>query len=280
MDFDGCVEALRTAKAVVVLVGAGISTSCGIPDFRSEGGLYGLVQRLGLALGDPQELFDIEAFDADPQPFYTAAAHIWPAAGTLPSPTHRFIAALAKKRKLLRVYSQNIDGLERAAGVPKGKLVQCHGTLATARCRSCRRVAPAAAVAAGVAVGRVVACGCGGVVKPDVVFFGEPLPRLVGRALEKDRLAADLLLVIGTSLSVAPITTVLREMGPAVPQVLINRDDVVPPRSTGREGFDLRLLGDCDAVTAHLAERLGYPRLAPAPAGGLCRDAPSLYRWR
>jgi NAD-dependent SIR2 family protein deacetylase len=116
-SLEQAVEVLRRARRVVALVGAGISVSCGVPDFRSPNGLYALAERLGVTLGDPQELFDIEAFDDDPTPFYSFAHALWPRASVVPSLTHRFLAALGARKKLLRVYTQNIDGLERRAGV-------------------------------------------------------------------------------------------------------------------------------------------------------------------
>ena len=81
--------ALRDASRIMVLVGAGISVSCGVPDFRSEGGLYSLVESLGLALDDPQELFNIEAFDHDPAPFYSFAHALWPSDKIRPSLTRQ-----------------------------------------------------------------------------------------------------------------------------------------------------------------------------------------------
>lgn len=211
--------ALRDASRIMVLVGAGISVSCGVPDFRSEGGLYSLVESLGLALDDPQELFNIEAFDHDPAPFYSFAHALWPSDKIRPSLTHRFLVALAKQKKLLRVYSQNIDGLERAAGLAPSLLVECHGSLISARCRGCRKTCAAADLAPAVQAKRVPHCDCGGVWKPQVTFFGEDLPNRVAFKLEEDRERADLLLVIGTSLAVAPISKIMGWLPPSTPQV-------------------------------------------------------------
>ena len=87
--------ALATAKHVVVLAGAGISVSCGIPDFRSKNGIYDLVagMDLGLLDGDPQSLFDLEYFLDDPEPFYRFAHKLYPR-DVRPSPTHHFLARL------------------------------------------------------------------------------------------------------------------------------------------------------------------------------------------
>jgi hypothetical protein len=121
---------------------------------------------------------------------YTFAHALWPGDAIRPSLAHRFLVALAKQKKLLRVYSQNIDGLERAAGLPASLLVECHGSRSTARCRGCRKTCSAAALAAPVSRRVVPHCdACGGVWKPEVTFFGESLPKRVGKKLEADRSA-------------------------------------------------------------------------------------------
>lgn len=250
----------------MVLVGAGISVSCGVPDFRSENGLYALAQRLGLELNDPQELFDIHCFDDDEGVnFYKFAHVLWPRPGIQPSPTHRFLSALDRAGRLLRVYTQNIDGLERAAKVTSSKIIECHGSLLTAKCRGkgggkkskCRAVCKAADLFQDVAAHRVPRCQkCGGVWKPDVTFFGEPLVEKVGKTLEKDRGTADALLVIGTSLQVAPISKVMGWLPHEIPQILINYEVVAPPRATS-DGFDVSLIGEADVIVAHLAAAMG-----------------------
>ena len=277
---EDAVAALRSARNIMVLVGAGISVSCGVPDFRSEGGLYALARRLGLALRDPQDLFDIRCFDDDPADFYKFAHALWPRKSVIPSLTHHFLAALDRAGRLLRVYTQNIDGLEKKANIPRAKIVECHGTLLTAHCRggsaapgrssssSCRAVCAAADLTEDVVAHRVPRClACGGVWKPDVTFFGESLDARVGRMLEKDRARVDLLLVIGTSLQVAPISKVMGWLPHNVPQILINKDVVHPPRAT-TDGFDVSLIGEADAVTAYLSAAMKVGGGASAGDGG------------
>ena len=241
----------------MVLVGAGISVSCGIPDFRSENGIYRLVEEMGLELDDPQCLFDREFFNDNPEPFYRFAHKLYPK-GIVPSPTHHFLAHLAQKKKLLRVFTQNIDGLELAAGLPANKVIACHGTLAEAACTRCRRSVKAEAIWGAVEAGEVATCEtCHGVMKPKVTFFGEPLDSKVKRALEADREKADLLLVIGTSLKVQPMSLVVGFLPPTVPQVLVNRD-MVQPLASESEGFDVALLGKCDDVVHHICRQLDW----------------------
>ena len=194
----GLAALVRDAKQIVAVIGAGVSVSCGIPDFRSEHGIYSMVREMGLELDQPEMLFDLETFKDDPAPFFAFAHHLFPGSRE-PSPTHRFLRLLELKGKLRRVYTQNIDALEAAAGqcVRAGgwrgpvaelphplashlrpsrrlrtddgpsaraaltglvKVVSCHGSLAHAACLRCRKKVPAAAIAADVAARRVPHC--------------------------------------------------------------------------------------------------------------------------
>jgi NAD-dependent SIR2 family protein deacetylase len=130
---------------------------------------------------------DINTFVDTPELFYSFAKRIWPNDGIVPSLTHRFFKLLATKRKLLRVFTQNIDGLEEAAGVPKAKVTYCHGHLRTARCLSCGKCARADELAPAVLRGEVPHCArCSrGVMKPDMVFFGERISTDVGGRMTK-----------------------------------------------------------------------------------------------
>lgn len=153
---DDAVSLLANAKNVIVLTGAGISTSLGIPDFRSKGtGLYSKLEHLGL--NDPQEVFDIRVFNDDPSIFYTIAKDILPSQGRF-SPTHKFIRLLQDRGKLLTNYSQNIDNLEARAGIDPDKLVQCHGSFATASCVKCGHKVPGDDIFPEVRAGKIPRC--------------------------------------------------------------------------------------------------------------------------
>jgi NAD-dependent histone deacetylase SIR2 len=153
---DDAVSLLRDAKNIIVLTGAGISTSLGIPDFRSKGtGLYSKLEHLGL--NDPQEVFDIRVFNDDPSIFYTIAKDILPSQERY-SPTHKFIRLLQDKGKLLTNYSQNIDNLEASAGIHPDKLVQCHGSFATASCVKCGHKVPGEEIFPDVKAGKIPRC--------------------------------------------------------------------------------------------------------------------------
>jgi NAD-dependent deacetylase sirtuin 1 len=133
--FDHAVHYIKQAKNIIILTGAGVSVSCGIPDFRSRDGVYSRLSREYPNLPDPQAMFDIKYFFQDPRPFYKFAREIFPGQFK-PSPSHRFIKKMEERGVLLRNYTQNIDTLERIAGI--SRLIECHGSFATASCTRCK----------------------------------------------------------------------------------------------------------------------------------------------
>ena len=259
-------ELISTKKRIVVLCGAGISVSCGIPDFRSKDGLYNNLNYQELGLTCAEDLFDIESFSVDPRPFWkfvrmNSFASLYP--GQIrPRISHLFLAWLDQQKMLLRIYTQNIDGLEEAAGVSKDKVVYAHGSFTGATCMKCRAKYQACDIAAEVQAGSSIpvcqrqiakkakisqasttkiksidieipperrssrkrSCNqatlnnnnmseefhpppveagcCGGIIKPNITFFGEKLDNTISRKLEEDYKKADALIVMGTSLSV------------------------------------------------------------------------------
>ncbi|KAI6082092.1 putative histone deacetylase SIR2 [Hypoxylon rubiginosum] len=294
---DDAVYLLKKSRNIVVLTGAGISTSLGIPDFRSkETGLYSQLEKLGLGINDPQEVFNIDIFRDDPTIFYSVAKDILPDTKGLYSPTHAFIAQLQNMGKLLTNYSQNIDNIEANAGIRPEKLVQCHGSFATATCQKCGHQVQGDEIFADIKAGLIPRCtkcistlrGNGsmkrkrsynksngkrgrrrssddddddgqydipsaGVMKPDITFFGEELPdRFTQRLIKHDRDLVDLVVVIGTSLKVAPVSEVVPYLPPHIPQIYISRTPVT------HINFDIDLLGDCDVVVAELCRRAGW----------------------
>ncbi|XP_066557100.1 NAD-dependent protein deacetylase sirtuin-3 isoform X3 [Amia ocellicauda] len=130
----------QECQRIVVMAGAGISTPSGIPDFRSPGsGLYDNLQQYNLPYAEA--IFEINYFHHNPKPFFALAKELYPG-NYQPNLTHYFIRLLHDKGLLHRLYTQNIDGLERLAGIPPNKLVEAHGTFATATCTVCRMSFP------------------------------------------------------------------------------------------------------------------------------------------
>ncbi|OJJ74770.1 hypothetical protein ASPBRDRAFT_27768 [Aspergillus brasiliensis CBS 101740] len=288
---DDAVKLLKESKNIVVLTGAGISTSLGIPDFRSKDtGLYSQLAHLGLS--DPQEVFDIHVFREDPSIFFSIAKDILPTEKKF-SPTHAFIRVLQDKGKLLTNYTQNIDNIEANAGVLPENIVQCHGSFATATCVKCQYKVKGDEIFDEIKKGAIPQCDAcrkriaedsgikrkrnsngvhknrkdndgdstdddyeiptPGVMKPDITFFGEDLPDEFGRRLlHHDRDQVDLVIVIGTSLKVAPVAEVPGVLPRTVPQIYISRTPV------SHTEFDIDLLGDCDVVVSELCRRAGW----------------------
>lgn len=133
---EDVVQLIQGSSNILVLTGAGVSVSCGIPDFRSKDGVYARLAVDFPDLPDPQSMFDIKYFRKDPRPFFKFAREIYPGQFK-PSPCHRFIQNIEAQDKLLRNYTQNIDTLEQVAGITQ--VIQCHGSFATASCTMCKR---------------------------------------------------------------------------------------------------------------------------------------------
>ncbi|XP_054718142.1 NAD-dependent protein deacetylase sirtuin-1-like [Uloborus diversus] len=248
---DDVVHLLNTCTRIIVLTGAGVSVSCGIPDFRSRDGIYARLSKDYPDLPDPQAMFDIHYFRRDPRPFFKFAKEIYPGQFS-PSPSHKFIQLLEKQNRLLRNYSQNIDTLEHAAGIKN--VITCHGSFATATCTICRHKVDSSVIKEDIFSQRIPYCpSCPpetGIMKPDIVFFGEGLSDAFHEALAKDKDVCDLLLVMGSSLKVRPVAMIPSSIPTNVPQILINREPLK------HLTFDVELLGDCDVIIGELCKRL------------------------
>ncbi|TVP37488.1 NAD-dependent protein deacetylase 1 [Streptomyces griseus subsp. griseus] len=282
-DLEPVVEALR-GGGVLVLSGAGISTESGIPDYRGEGG--------SLSRHTPMTYQDFTA-DAGARRRYWARSHLgWRTFGRArPNTGHRAVAAFERRGLLSGVITQNVDGLHQAAGSEGA--VDLHGRLDRVVCLSCGDLSPRrelahrleranegfAPVAAAMnpdgdadltdeQVGdfTVAPCAvCGGVLKPDVVFFGEavPPPRVERcRALVRE---ADALLVLGSSLTVMSGLRFVRQAAEAgTPVLIVNRD-----ATRGDRYAVTRIALPLGAALTTVADRLGVPlpdRATPGPA--------------
>ncbi|XP_044276361.1 NAD-dependent protein deacetylase sirtuin-1 [Varanus komodoensis] len=253
-SMEDAVKLLQECKKIIVLTGAGVSVSCGIPDFRSRDGIYARLAVDFPDLPDPQAMFDIEYFRKDPRPFFKFAKEIYPGQFQ-PSLCHKFIALMDKERKLLRNYTQNIDTLEQVAGIQR--IIQCHGSFATASCLICKYKVDCEVVRGDIfnqVVPRCPRCPPDellAIMKPEIVFFGENLPEQFHRAMKYDKDEVDLLIVIGSSLKVRPVALIPSSIPHEVPQILINREPLPHLH------FDVELLGDCDVIINELCHRLG-----------------------
>ncbi len=181
---------------IVALTGAGISTAAGIPDFRGPKGIYVTRQY------DPEKTFDIDWFDNDPHYFFDFAKDFLSTVDRIqPTVAHGFLATLEQQGRLKALVTQNIDGLHQKAG--SKNVLEVHGSFQRGHCRKCGHAYSYEQLKSKILSEAVPHCEkCGGVIKPDIVFYGEAVQDL--DEAESYARHADLFLVIGTSLTVYP----------------------------------------------------------------------------
>jgi len=238
---------------IIALVGAGVSCSAGIPDFRTPGsGLYDQLQRYNLPF--PEAIFELNYYQQNPLPFIHLCKEIWPGQENGPKPTlsHAFLKLLGDKKWLHRIYTQNIDGLEALAGISTDKLVECHGHFRSSTCIGCQKSMSIEDCRKTIIIeGSVPICtACGSLVKPNIVFFGEKMPSRFQELISKDMEECDLLLILGTSLLVTPVADIPSWVSSNCPRILLNRelvgDFIGRSGGDGASSNDLFLQGDCD----------------------------------
>ena len=197
-------KAIKEAKCMAALTGAGVSTLCGIPDFRGPQGLY--------RNPDAERIFDIDWFDRDPGIYYRGCRElVYGLGGFRPGPVHLALKSLEDHGKLAGIATQNIDMLHQQAG--SKNVYEVHGSPAFHHCRRCGAKKSfqdiMAMIAANGGVDKlgkeyIPTCACGGVFKPDITFFGEALPEEAFRRAGELAARADVMFVLGTSLTVYP----------------------------------------------------------------------------
>ncbi|XP_023319967.1 NAD-dependent protein deacetylase sirtuin-2 [Eurytemora carolleeae] len=226
LNLEGVVEYIKQGRAnnIIVLVGAGISTGAGIPDFRTPGtGLYSKIANSDSS-NSPAGL-DIRYFSENPKPMFDLIKELY--LDHNPTLTHYFIALLEKKGLLLRVYTQNVDSLELEAGLGKDKLVESHGSINTSHCLQCSKEHSRGWTKERILSDTLPKCNeCQGLVKPDVLLFGEDLPEKYFTCLEQDFKICDLLIILGTSLLVQPFCGLIDCVKNTCPRLLINKEKV------------------------------------------------------
>lgn len=179
---------------IVFFGGAGVSTESGIPDFRSVDGLYSQQWKY-----PPETILSHSFFEKNPEEYYRFHRAKLVIDGVKPNRAHLRLAELEREGKLRAVVTQNIDGLHQAAG--SKNVLELHGSIQRAYCSRCRRPYPAERMNHGEGVPR---CGCGGVIRPDIVLYEEPLNEdVVSRAIKYIK-EAEVLIIGGTSLNVYP----------------------------------------------------------------------------
>ena len=188
-------EMIRSSHRIVFFGGAGVSTGSGIPDFRSERGLYAEDEG-GLS---PEMILSRSFFFLQPEKFYDYYRKHLLYPDAKPNAAHRYLFELEKQDRLRGIVTQNIDGLHRRAG--NIRVYELHGNVHENHCMECGAAYPMETVLQAQGIPR---CECGGVIKPDVVLYGEPLEKYVCIGARREIANADMLIVAGTSLSVEP----------------------------------------------------------------------------
>ena len=143
-----------------------------------------------------------------------------------PTYAHRLIQLLNEEGRLLRCFTQNIDGLEAIAGIPEDKLVFAHGTYSSAHCAHCHKEYSREFIEPFLKDAEVAWCECGYPIKPDIVFFGENLPERFFTQMKEDFPKCDLFIVMGTSLKVMPFSWIIEKPPRNVPRLMINMEKV------------------------------------------------------
>lgn len=206
-------EIVDRGRRIVFFGGAGVSTESGIPDFRSQDGLYRQKYKY-----PPEVILSRTFFELHPAEFFDFYRAKMLCLDAKPNAAHLKLAEMERKGKLHGLVTQNIDGLHRAAG--SRELFELHGCVHRNYCMDCGRLYDAQFILHSTGIPR---CACGGVVKPDVVLYEEPLDEATARGAMRVISEADVLIVAGTSLNVYPAAGYLsyfrgRDL------VVINRD--------------------------------------------------------
>ncbi len=197
-DFEAAVQNLRrilaASRRAVFFGGAGVSTESGIPDFRSQDGLYRQKYKY-----PPERILSHSFFMEHTEEFYEFYREKMLCLNAEPNAAHKKLAQWEKEGRLAAVVTQNIDGLHQKAG--SKNVFELHGSIWRNRCMRCGMPYPVQRIAKG---GGVPRCPCGGTVKPDVVLYEEPLDQAVLDGAVRAISAADTLIIGGTSLNVYP----------------------------------------------------------------------------
>lgn len=189
-------QMIGRARRMAFLGGAGLSTESGIPDFRSSNGVYAALKAYGRP---PEELLSHGFFVRHPDVFFDYYRKYLIRPEAKPNPAHYALARLEQQGKLTAVVTQNINELHQRAG--SRNVLELHGSVYRNHCMECGKSWPVEAVLEADGVPR---CTCGGVIKPDVVLYGEGLDSATLTAAVEAIAAADMLLIGGTQLSVYP----------------------------------------------------------------------------
>jgi NAD-dependent deacetylase len=191
-------DKIMAARSVIVFTGAGISTESGIPDYRSQGGIWDKFTPVYFDEFMSSEPARIRYWEQR-MDMEKGLKHARPNAG------HLSIARLYEKGHLTAVITQNIDGLHHASGIPEDRIIELHGNTRRVRCMACRTLISWDAAEKMILAGdKAPRCGCGGYLKPDTISFGQAMPAKETRRAADLSAQCDVFLVVGSTLLVQP----------------------------------------------------------------------------
>ena len=202
------------SKRIVFFGGAGVSTGSGIPDFRSVHGLYNRKDEDF----PPEMILSRDFFYLQPEKFFDFYRKHLLFPDAKPNVVHHCLYELEKQDRLRGIVTQNIDGLHRKAG--NIRVYELHGNVHENECMECNASYPMEFILGASGIPR---CSCGGVIKPNVVLYGEPLPKYVCIGARREIANADTLIVAGTSLAVEPAASFINDFR-GRHLVIINRE--------------------------------------------------------
>lgn len=274
-------------KKIVILSGSGISTASGIPDFRSAGGLYNTLRpelitatkkERALLKTDPVYVVHYDMFKNNPFPYLEVRRPFilginekkWK-----PTISHFFFKILEDKQLLQRLYTQNIDGLDQQTGLTDNLIVNVHGSMSKSSCEFCKEVYPYDKFVDYVRSNvrniydpndltqssKLFCNNCGEAgIKPTTVMYGRKLPESVFANVDNDFYSADLLIIVGTSLTVHPACDFVNKVRPIVNRLVINNQCVGEDLGLNftHKSRDTILLGGIDDGFLQLALSLGW----------------------
>lgn len=295
-------ESIHRSKKIISLTGAGISCSAGIPDFRSADGLYNFVkEKYPKAVVKGKDLFDVSLFRSHESlsVFCTFMESLY--AQTLiarPTETHKFLQMLNRKKKMIKCYTQNIDGLERRLDMTTGtngkwkelQVVQLHGDIHKLSCTNCCTVfewsqkfreqmqdgaAPDCPQCEDhfflrMTAGKRMSSSTVGILRPNIVLYGEnhPHSEALAKGLNQDiRRNPNILLIFGTSLKVDGVKQLVRNLSKSVhekPGGLVVLVNATPVSAAWEKVIDIHIQADCDSWVLHLKQHM--PALFAEPA--------------
>lgn len=240
--YPDLIKLLRAGQHILVFTGAGISTGSGIPDFRGPDGVWKRRQ--------PVYYHDFMRSEAARVEHWDYKLEAWPAfKAAQPNATHQAIVEMERAGRLDCVVTQNIDGLHARAGTSPEKLIELHGTNRLVECQSCGKLSdPEPHFEAFRSTRRPPICECGGFLKPATISFGQNLRNEDLEQAQEAATRADLVLALGSTLSVYPAANIpLIAAGRGARYVIINRG---PTEHDGRPDVTLRIEGDVGEILA------------------------------